>query len=67
MSHAISHSISESTAESRTSRLLQVAEAIKEYVVSSARLSLVTNCPMKRNSSRFLAWQKELSARQCEF
>ena len=36
MLHATSRSIGENLAESRASRPLQVAEAIKEYVVSNA-------------------------------
>lgn len=36
MSHAISHSNNENANESRASRPLQVAESIKEYVVSNA-------------------------------
>ena len=36
MSHATSHSISDNNAENRASRPLQVAEAIKGYVVSNA-------------------------------
>ena len=36
MSHATSRSIGENAAESRASRPLQVAEAIKEFVVSNA-------------------------------
>ena len=66
MSHATSRSIGENAAESRASRPLQVAEAIKEFVVSNA-LQPGDKLPNEAELMTLFGMAKAPSARRCAF